>query len=86
MKLCLTFLCFVLLFKLTILWDDIVYGFCNCEGVEYEPVCGSNGYTFPNRCRMLCANVEFGCSGKCPCAGAPTVLPKVLTNVLLTKF
>ena len=37
---------------------------CTCEN-NFEPVCGSDGFTYPNECMALCFGVQVDYSGAC---------------------
>ena len=37
---------------------------CTCEN-DFEPVCGSDGFTYPNECMALCFGVQVDYSGEC---------------------
>ncbi|XP_014663465.1 PREDICTED: serine protease inhibitor dipetalogastin-like [Priapulus caudatus] len=46
---------------------------CYCT-LDINPVCGSDGQTYINPCRLICArretpelNLGAACTGKCPC-------------------
>lgn len=41
---------------------------CGCDSLKENPVCGSNGKTYKNKCTMICGKrASLACKGPCPC-------------------
>jgi hypothetical protein len=43
---------------------------CACPDAVGDPVCGRDGRTYADRCRLECAGVELASPGACPCGAS----------------
>ncbi|XP_049525064.1 solute carrier organic anion transporter family member 4A1 [Dermacentor silvarum] len=46
---------------------------CNCSGVVYDPVCGTDNFTYYSPCIAGCADVRRFKKTKCTCVNGPTL-------------